>query len=563
MKKFSIKGVVGNRPLMSAITVLAVLLLLVGNVALAYLGLNRQLYADLTPEGLYTLSDGMVEECSFVDGLTELDSDGNVKKIEILFCTDPDNLISSPITRIPYFMAKALDNKFENVEVDYVNIGLNPMAVSQYKTTSLTSIKPSDIIVSYGGVYRIARVESFWGINDSSVFVSYNGEYRMASLIKSLTAVERPSVYFASNLGAEYYDTENPESETSLRLAAFYDLLVQRGFDVKTIDIAAAERIPEDCVLLVINNPTSDLSPANPNSLYDYSESDKLDEYLTKNAGAMLVTKDPTVKLPRLEQLMKEWGIEFMDGVVKDDPTVGGALAGENMEAGLSTDIVAKYITDENSYAYTIYQEYASLVSAPRFVIPNTGYLGCAFGENVSRREDGNFRAERIYSSFLTSSLTAKAYDGNLLTAERGVKDLVAVTTRTELDGYTATYTYSYLAAANSKDFLCSDVIGNASYANYDIVSALINNISRVDEYASISLGGMSENSTAYGGKMLRSEALSEQPTDVFSNDYKEIVKVNRGIDKTEITIFAILTAIAPVTALAVGITVRVKRKFL
>ena len=73
----------------------------------------------------------------------------------------------------------------------------------------------------------------------------------------------------------------------------------------------------------------------------------------------------------------------------------------------------------------------------------------------------------------------------------------------------------------------------------------------------------MSENSTAYGGKMLRSEALSEQPTDVFSNDYKEIVKVNRGIDKTEITIFAILTAIAPVTALAVGITVRVKRKFL
>ena len=93
--------------------------LLVGNVALAYLGLNRQLYADLTPEGLYTLSDGMVEECSFVDGLTELDSDGNVKKIEILFCTDPDNLISSPITRIPYFMATALDNKFENIFLKY------------------------------------------------------------------------------------------------------------------------------------------------------------------------------------------------------------------------------------------------------------------------------------------------------------------------------------------------------------------------------------------------------------------------------------------------------------
>ena len=211
----------------------------------------------------------------------------------------------------------------------------------------------------------------------------------------------------------------------------------------------------------------------------------------------------------------------------------------------------------------TIYEEYARLASAPRFVIPNTGYIKCSFGEDSSRNDDGNYRATRTYSSFLTTTLFAKAYEDNLLTAERSVKDLVAVTTRTELDGFTANYSYSYVAAAHSADFLSSDVLSNASYANYDILSALINNISRVDEYASISLGGISENSTSYGGKMLRSEALSEQQTDVFSSDYTEIIKVNYGISKTEITIYAIITAIAPIAALAVGIVVRVKRKFL
>ena len=562
MNKFSFKGRLGRQTVMSVITVVVIALLAIGNVALAYLGQTKMLFADLTPEGLYTLSDGMIEECAFVDELSELDSEGNVQKVEILFCTDPDNLLASQVTRVPYYMATALSNKFENIEVSSVNIALNPMAVSEFKTTSLTKIQPSDIIVSYGGVYRIASVESFWGVNSNDAFVSYNGEYRMASILKSLTAVERPSVCFVTNHGEEYYDTAAPESAMSQKLVAFYDLLIQRGFEVKTLDLLN-ESIPDDCVLLVINNPTSDLGGGSLDSLYDFSESDKIDEYLTKNAGAMLVTKDHTVTLPVLEQLMREWGIEFADGMVKDDPATGGALSGANVSAGLGTDIVGKYVTDAESYAYVIYEEYASLASAPRFIIPNTGYIKCAFGESTSKNEDGGFRAKREYSTFFTTSLNAKAYEDGLLVSERGIKDLVAVTTRAELDGYTGTYTYSYVAAAHSADFLSSDVIANGSYANYDILSALINNISRVDEYASISLGGISQNSSSYGGKMLRSEALSEVKSEVYSSDFKDVIKVNLGISDAEIAVFTVITVIAPIAALAVGIVVRIKRKFL
>lgn len=561
MNKISVKGRVVGQTAMSVITVLAIALLIVANVAFAYLGQTKMLFADLTPEGLYTLSDGMIEECSFVDTLTRLDDDGDVQKIEILFCTDPDNLLASQVTRVPYYMAVALGNKFENIEVDYVNVGLNPMAVSQYKTTSLSTIEPSDIIVSYGGSYLIASVESFWGVNSNEVFVSYNGEYRMASILKSLTAVERPSVCFVTNHGEEYYDVENPASKMSERLAAFYDLLVHRGFEVKTLDLSE-ENIPEDCVLLIVNNPTRDFEIGSLDSLYDFSECDKIDEYLTKNAGAMLVTKSPDVKLEILEQLMREWGIEFCEGIVTDTSANGGAISGAEGSNSPSANIIGKYVTDENSYAYAVYEEYASLVSAPRFVISNTGYVKCSFGESTSRREDTNFRANRIYSKFLTSSTTARAHASGELVG-LGAMDLVAVTTRTQLDGYTSNYTYSYVVAAHSADFLSSDVIANASYANYDIVSALINNISRVDDYASISLGGVSPNSSSYGGKMLRSEAITTTGAEIYSSDWSEIIKVNKAITATEITIFTIACAVAPIVALAVGIVVRVKRKFL
>ena len=562
MKKISIKERFGRGALFSALTLFIIVALLVGNVALAYLGQRRMLFADLTPEGLYTLSDEMVKECSFVDELTEKDTAGKTKKIEILFCTDPDILLSSALTRIPY-MATALDNKFENVTVNTVNSVLNPSAVSEYKTTSLTKIKPSNVIISYGSTYRIIDVKSLWGVNDSDQYVSYNGEYKMASIIKSLTAVEKPEVCFVTNHGEEYYDVENPSSDMSQKLAAFYELLINRGFKVSTIDLEN-EEIPEDCVLLVINNPKEDLKSGSLDNLYDYSEADKIDRYLVRDYGSVLATKDYEISLPIFEQLMFEWGIEFCEGIVKDDPSKGGALSGEHVSGGLGTDIVGKYITNDKSHAYEIYKDYATLPSAPRFIIPNTGYIKCSFKENSFKQEDGAFYADRNYSTFFTTSANAKAYDENgYLVSDSGMKDLMAVATRTELDGYTAEYSYSYIAAAHSPDFLSSDVLANASYANYDILTAIINNISRADRYASISLGGLSLNSSSYGGKMLVNEGLSENDVDVFSNDASEVIKVNYGISASEIVIYGVISFIAPIAALAVGIAVRIKRKFL
>ena len=224
------KGKSKRTLIFTGITAGAMAVLLVLNLILSHVGLFKAFYIDLTPEELDTATDMLIDELEFVDELGKTDGD---KKVKITFCTDPDHLTSSVITRYTYFLALKLQNKFKNLEVETVNVANNPMALAQYKTTSLTELNASNIIVSYGDRYRIAGAMNFWTTN----YFSYDGEYKIANLIRSVTAINQPKAYFVTDCGAEYYDIENPTSDMSLDYAYFYDILVQSGLDVKTLSL--------------------------------------------------------------------------------------------------------------------------------------------------------------------------------------------------------------------------------------------------------------------------------------------------------------------------------------
>ena len=140
--------------------------------------------------------------------------------------------------------------------------------------------------------------------------------------------------------------------------------------------------------------------------------------------------------------------------------------------------------------------------------------------------------------------------------------DLAAVTTRSSFDSKTAEYTYSYVFCANSKDFFSNEILSNASCANYDVISALINNVSRSDIYASSELGGISLNLQNIGGKKLVSTALTTEDVNIFSEDGKEIVKTNYAVTGTVKTVVTVAVAVIPLVMLVLGIVVSVKRKY-
>ena len=146
----------------------------------------------------------------------------------------------------------------------------------------------------------------------------------------------------------------------------------------------------------------------------------------------------------------------------------------------------------------------------------------------------------------------------------KGVKTLVAAGVRTNLDSYTSENTSSsYLFCSNSADFFSNELLGNSSYANYDVLASVISNISRTDRFATIELGGLSYNSPSFGGKQTASTTLSDISNNVYSWDAKEIIKVNKGLSKTAIVIYTVVVMSVPVAVAAFGIAVAIKRKFL
>lgn len=575
------KGKSTRTKIFTLITLVSTVILLALNLLLTYFGQINTIFFDMTDEGFYSLTDALVDECSFLASDDFKDENGKQREVTITFCNDPDYLISSTTTRIIYFMALKLSSVYPNVNVRTVNVRMNPTAVAEYKTTSLSTISPTNIIVSEGQRYRITDAARFW--NEGTAYEGewfYNGEYRITTLIKSVTRINAPKAYFLTGHGETYYDPENPESEMSISMSDMYDLLVQHGLDVKTLDLSDPknERVPEDCALLIINNPTVDFSydEERLNEFNYVSETEKLDRYLVMKQGAIMVSRDYKEKeLPVFDAFLYEWGFKFGDTKIADEENTVYSSDGSEV-------IVSQYNTDEESYAYALYGDYAALSSAPVTVFGDAGYIKCSFYEGFSLTEAGTENVARTYASFLTTSKDARQYAkdpdsgeyDNPAYQDPASYDLAAVSVRSQFDSTSAEYVFSYIFCVNSASFFTNEMLGNTSYANFDIVSSVVNNISRFDDHASLNLGGISANSLVMGGKKqiytgMKADGLAASQYLVYSGKrdpetYGNIVlKENEGLSSSARGAYTVLIAAIPTAVLVLGTVVFVKRRYL
>ena len=276
-----------------------------------------------------------------------------------------------------------------------------------------------------------------------------------------------------------------------------------------------------------------------------------------------MVAKDFERKLPLLEAFLNEWGFIFESALVKD--TVNNIADEKNT----ATQLIGSYNKDDDSYGMGVYSEFASLDSAPRFIVTKTGYIRCSYGVSDSVFENGAGGTSRIYSPFILSSDKANAYtkdeEGNYtrLQTNDPVKHLVGVTTRKQLNSTTNENKYSYVMCANSKDFFSSPFVSSSAYSNYDVLVALAQNATRSDEHASIDLGGISQNSPSYGGKLLISTDMTALGESLYDKDPSEPIKYNHGISLPEIVLYSIIIFLVPIALAVAGIAVRIKRKYL
>ena len=546
-----------RRVLTAVASCLLVLLIVALNILLPYL--TRSTFIDLTPEGLYTLTDAMKQTCGALKG-----------EITIIFCAPPDDLMTYYQSRYVYAMAVQLDRMFDNITVEWYDIEQNPTAVNRFRPTSATRITPYDVIVTCNNRYRILSAVSFWTVGESAEsdtdYYSFNGEYKLATALLSITSTLEPLVCFAYGHGERFYvdptDTEHSEllPESDANRSAFYHLLQDAGLKVSYINLDE-EDVPEDCALLVMDGPTVDYSVGNPNSVSEVTPLRRLHKSLARESGAMMLLKDPTVTLPNLEDFSEDWGIGFGGGeYIRDD-----AAHTLSDSAGTRQKLIVSLTTDDESGAYAVYSDLADLGTAPRMIVEDAGTVHGSW-LNASIGGSGTENVTGYYYDFFTSSQGAYLYtvDGYQASQTPASYAPAGLAMRLFADSYTGDTQYSYLLAAATTALTENTYLDNRAYCNYDLMFATVRYLSRMDEYASIELGGTSLNSPNPGGKPLMETDLDG----VLGYPVKDEIGITRGyypvVDsgvKNGWTLTLVLVPVLLCTALGAFLLIKRKNK--
>lgn len=131
-----------------------------------------------------------------------------------------------------------------------------------------------------------------------SANVTFGGEKQITAAIYKLTSGDARVAYYTTNHGEQALTSSLTEA------------LNAQNITLQPLDLLTSE-IPEDCSLLIINAPTSDL--ASDDGLVD--EASMLQNYLNEG-GKMLLTTNIYDETPNLDALMAEFGLSREPGIV-------------------------------------------------------------------------------------------------------------------------------------------------------------------------------------------------------------------------------------------------------
>lgn len=177
-----------------------------------------------------------------------------------------------------------------------------PTFVQQYTEETVTN---NSLVVESGDKSRYIGYDNIYQVDTGSYYTtgsvsqSFDGEGQITSAIDYVVSTDLPQVYLLSGHG---------EAEPSQTLS---DELQRSNYEtVSDFSLLNVDAIPEDCDVLLINAPTSDISD---------EELTMLQDYIT-NGGKVVVLSGPQEEadLPNLQTLLTNYGVTFTDGVVVD-----------------------------------------------------------------------------------------------------------------------------------------------------------------------------------------------------------------------------------------------------
>jgi len=290
-----------NRRLRATNLVLQAFLFLSLFAGLNYLALRHAWRFDLTRNRFFSLS---AETKSYLDQLKET--------VHVIVAFDPasddDELaqtrrdILSLLREYVYAGRTGATERITKEELDVFQ--------QKGRADSLGITNNNVVIFVCGERRRLITLDELF-LKEEGGRQAFIGERAFTAAILDVTSATRPKLYFV--VGHDEMDPSSVSKEQGL--SQLRDSLRARHFDVETLNLARARRIPDDAAVVVAIGPQAPFLP---------QEQELLREYLSNRAGRVVIAVGPALDRnpdTGLAELFNDWGLQVPDTLVIDpDP---------------------------------------------------------------------------------------------------------------------------------------------------------------------------------------------------------------------------------------------------
>ena len=261
------------------IAVVIVFNLVVGQIPEAYRNL------DVSSTKIYDISDTTTEL------LDSLDNEVDMKVLAVKDDTDE---------RITTFLSRyaSLSDK---INVEWIDPVLHPSALTDYDTTENTIVISCEdtgktTTVSFNDILVMDQYSYYY--YGTTSYTEFDGEGQLTGAVNYVTNEADHTIYQTTGHG---------ESTLSTTIT---DLMEKNSYTLSEVNLLMSTSIPEDCDLLLMYAPTTDLSE---------DEAQMLRDYLAGGGKVMILFGDTSsADLPNLAGVLSEYGIEAADGYIAD-----------------------------------------------------------------------------------------------------------------------------------------------------------------------------------------------------------------------------------------------------
>ena len=261
------------------IAVVIVFNLVVGQIPEAYRNL------DVSSTKIYDISDTTTEL------LDSLDNEVDMKVLAVKDDTDE---------RITTFLSRyaSLSDK---INVEWIDPVLHPSALTDYDTTENTIVISCEdtgktTTVSFNDILVMDQYSYYY--YGTTSYTEFDGEGQLTGAVNYVTNEADHTIYQTTGHG---------ESTLSTTIT---DLMEKNSYTLSEVNLLMSTSIPEDCDLLLMYAPTTDLSE---------DEAQMLRDYLAGGGKVMILFGDTSsADLPSVGGVLSEYGIEAADGYIAD-----------------------------------------------------------------------------------------------------------------------------------------------------------------------------------------------------------------------------------------------------